>query len=378
MKTATTPIPASRAAASSVDHCLQIFEPAQAGVPAYVANLAAGLIDRGWRVSVIAPGDNSAMDDLRRCGAQIVPMPIAPLPAPSDVAVLRAAARVCAIGACVIHGHSTKASLLAALASRLTRVPSVYSPHFWAFERPSHRLTRAAMAAFERRMSRTHRQIVAVSESERAEAERTGIRAPVEVVPTGLPDDGSAPARAAARASLGLAADAAVALWVGRRAPQKRPGDLALIAAKLRERGVHLVAIGYGLSGSPEGDALRSAGGRVVEGFEPATLYAAADVLVQTSAWESTSIAVLEAMRAGLPVVAYRAGGISDQVSPGVTGYLVPIGAVDELTSLIVRTVSEPGLRAAFGEAARSRYDTMFSFNKMVDSIEAIYRSVTR
>ena len=54
-------------------HVLQVFEPARAGVPRYVASLSEGLIERGWSVSVVAPPENTEMDRLLASGARVIP-----------------------------------------------------------------------------------------------------------------------------------------------------------------------------------------------------------------------------------------------------------------------------------------------------------------
>jgi len=359
-------------------HVCQIFQPTRGGVPAYVAGLTEGLIAHGWRVSVVAPAGNSAMERLRASGAQVLAVKVAMWPSPADGAIVRETAALCRGTVDVIHGHSTKASLLAARVSRRTGIPSVYTPHCWGFERAGNPLSRAGLIAFERRMSRIHRELIAVSDNERRQAKRAGIHSSMALVHTGLADTRPAAGRAQARSQLALDEGAVIAAWVGRRSPQKRPQDLGPLAALLGAEAVQLVAVGYGLGGSVEGDALVAAGGRLLEDADPRLLLAAADIFVQTSAWEATSLAVLEAMAAGLPVVAYGVGGLPDQVRDGVSGHLVAEGAVGELASRTIDLARSPPVRAAFGEAGRRRFEERFSYAQMISSMEAIYRAVSR
>lgn len=345
-------------------------------MPSYVAALAEGLIGRGWRVSVLAPPENAAVPRLLACGADVYGVRLSEWPSPRDAAIVRRATRLCGQGVGVIHGHSTKASLLSAWVSRASRVPSVYSPHFWAFARPVHPAMQLAMASFERRMSRVHRQIVAVAECERSQARAVGIGTPVKVVRTGLPDGPPPISRENARAVLGIRAHVPLAAWVGRRSPQKRPQDLAPLALALSAAGVELVALGHGLPGSREGKSFVAAGGHLVDGVESHVLYAAADVFVQTSQWESTPLAVLEAMRAGLPVIAYDVGGIADLVCDGVTGYRVAVATLPDLAERIVSTTMSTSLRVTLGESGRRRYEAEFSFDQMIDSVAAAYDSL--
>jgi glycosyltransferase involved in cell wall biosynthesis len=282
-------------------------------------------------------------------------------------------------GVDVIHGHSTKASLLAATASRLTGVPSVYTPHAWAFDRAANPMSRVMYAAFERAMGRVHRKIIAVADAERQLAKRAGVGRDqdIRVVMTGLPNRSTRLPRTEARAVLAFADEEVVVAWVGRRARQKRPQDLAPLARALGVADIRLVALGYGIEGSREGAELVAAGGRILpQQTDPGILYAAADDLVQASAWEGTSLAVLEAMAAGLPVVAYSVGGLPQQVENGLTGHLVEPGSIEMLAAWIVELARSPRERALAGMAAREKLDRDFNFERMIDSIQSVYHSV--
>jgi glycosyltransferase involved in cell wall biosynthesis len=168
-----------------------------------------------------------------------------------------------------------------------------------------------------------------------------------------------------------------VACWVGRHAPQKKPQDLPLLAQQLDRLGISLVTLGYGLAASREAKGIVAAGGIVLaDGIDPHLLYAAADVLVSTSAWEGHPITILEAMRAGLPVVAYAVGGIPEQVDESVTGYLVPPGSLHELAARVALLAKSDSLRRRMGADARARQSRQFGLDTMVDRIEDLYSQV--
>src|SRR5437660_1240504 len=166
---------------------------------------------------------------------------------------------------------------------------------------------RAGHALFERQFAhRYHAAILTVSGSGRAAGERWRVapRGRIQVVPTGLP---ALPAisRQAARRLLRIDRDAFVAAWVGRVGDQKQPQDLASIARSLAGT-VKLVALCDGIHGAPLATELRDAGVMLPDAAcDPATVYAAADVMLHTSAWEACPLVVLEAMSASLPIVAY-------------------------------------------------------------------------
>lgn len=358
-------------------HVLQVFEPDRGGVPTYVAALTGGLLERGWRVTVVAAPASIARYQLRAYGARVVAMELAHRPSRTDAAAVVRLARLCRTDVDVIHGHSTKASLLAAGASRLTGVPSVYTPHAWAFDHDGPLPTRLAYAAFERAMARIHREIVVVADSELRAAQRARIRplsGAVRVVHTGLRPGGDPPARAHARLALGLSARDVVVAWVGRQATQKRPQDLPPLASVLAREGIRLIVAGWGLAGSPEGNALLANGGRILsEDADLRDLYAAADVFVQTSAWEANPVSVLEAMSAGLPVVAYGVGGLPELVQDGISGYLVAPEAIGALISRVIALARAPRDRSQMGEAGRQRLQRCFGFEGMLQAIESTY-----
>jgi glycosyltransferase involved in cell wall biosynthesis len=365
---------------ASPRHVLQVLEPRLGGVPGYVAALSHGLAERGWRVSVAGPSSGH-MERLARSGVAIHDLAIAHRPAVGDLAHVRRLARLVRHeGVGLIHAHSTKAGLLAGLAGRLANVPSLYTPHAWAFEQSIGRAARTGYAALERVLAaRCHRAIALVADAERIAARANGIASPcgLHVIHTGIRAL-ELPERASARDALGIAEDALVAAWIGRRAPQKRPWDLAPLARRLAGAGVELIALGHGLPGSREAAALRAAGGRVLAADErPARLYAAADILVQTSAWEGLPLSVLEAMSAGLPVVAYDVGGLREQVEDGVTGHLVPCGQLEWLADRITALAYDETIRLRMGSAGRARAGQRFGYEQMLDRMEALYEAVS-
>lgn len=359
---------------------LQVFEPDRGGVPAHVEQLARGLADRGWRVTVAGPPGAQALDRLAGTpGIELVPLELAHRPAPSDIAAVRSLVGLCRTRRPIVHAHSTKAGLLAAGVTRLTGVPTVYTPHAWVFERGRSAPTRALAAVYERGLGRSHRAIVAVAASEKRQALRHRV-APagvIHVVPNGIDANPTSLDRTTARAGLGLDPGAFVACWVGRDARQKRPQDLPRLAHRLSRKGITLAVLGDGLPGSRRETAILRAGGVVADSeTEPSTVYAAADVLVSTSAWEGHPLSVLEAMRAGLPVVAYAVGGIPEQVENLCTGYLVVPNSVEGLALRIVGLRDDEEGRVRMGVAARARFAACFTVERMVDRVEEVYAMV--
>ena len=102
-------------------------------------------------------------------------------------------------------------------------------------------------------------------------------------------------------------------------------------------------------------------------------LLAASDVFVQPSRNEGLSIAVLEAMAVGCPVVATDAGGTRESIEDGVTGVLVPPGDAGALAAALTAALEDPARRAAFGAAGAARVRASFSAAAMTTGTTAIY-----
>jgi glycosyltransferase involved in cell wall biosynthesis len=99
----------------------------------------------------------------------------------------------------------------------------------------------------------------------------------------------------------------------------------------------------------------------------------AADLFVLPSASEASPNVVLEAMAAGLPVVASRVGGIPELVADGITGHLVPPAEPEALAAAILDLLDHPNRGAAFGQAGRMRIAREYSFDRMVAQFETLY-----
>jgi len=99
-----------------------------------------------------------------------------------------------------------------------------------------------------------------------------------------------------------------------------------------------------------------------------------ADALVLVSRWEGLPLTILEAMRAELPVVASDVGGVSEAVSNGVTGYLVPRNGRAELIGSLRKIISDPATRVRMGQAGRLEFEREFTFQAMLQRTMTVYQ----
>ena len=105
-------------------------------------------------------------------------------------------------------------------------------------------------------------------------------------------------------------------------------------------------------------------------------ILSALDLFVLPSLWEGLGIAILEAMAAGLPVVATRVGGIPEVVEDRVTGLLVPPRDPEALAKAIIALLQDRERAKDMGRAGRERVEKHFSVERMVQQTEALYEEL--
>ncbi|HYM30280.1 MAG TPA: glycosyltransferase [Candidatus Cybelea sp.] len=105
-------------------------------------------------------------------------------------------------------------------------------------------------------------------------------------------------------------------------------------------------------------------------------LFAASDLALLCSHEEGSPNAVLEAMAAGLPVIATTAGGSAEVVVDGSTGILVPPQAADALAGAILQLARDAPRRSAMGAAGRRRVEEVFSLRRCVDDYDSMYTAL--
>jgi len=284
--------------------------------------------------------------------------------------------------AAIVHAHQCTPWFYAALARLLYRRPKLLlEEHGRFYPEPDRPLRRLVNRVLIRRL--THR-FVAVSEDVRQRLGRyEGLdTAGVDVIYNGVraEEPTSPKQREGSRQEWGFAASDFVVGMVGRFDPIKNLPMLvqALDAAHRREPRVHALLVGDGPELSSiralverlgQQDAVRLAGFRQ----DSRRLLQCMDLFVLSSFSEGTSMALLEAMAAEVPVVVTAVGGNPEIVIAGETGWVVPSGAVEALASVIVEAARDPQRCRRFGEAGRRRFAEQFMLEAMLANYRRIY-----
>ena len=206
------------------------------------------------------------------------------------------------------------------------------------------------------------------------------------VLPNGIPDE--PPPERDAGGDAGGGSRPVRILYLSHLMTAKGVLDFVGMLARLRGRGVAFEADIAGSDGDvTRGDLERRLDGiglsdrvRVpgqVVGEAKRALFAAADLLVFPSRFEeSFGLVAVEAMRAGIPVVASSVGGLPEIVGDGVTGRLVPPGDVDGLADAVAALAADAALRRRMGAAGRARFLERYTAVHFQEGLCSVVRSV--
>jgi glycosyltransferase involved in cell wall biosynthesis len=334
--------------------------------------LAVGMVRRGVASWVAVRPRSQLAATLVSDGVPVVGL--APAFEWDPVAAVRLRALLRRVGADIVHAHAAHAVATAALASvgtgarllvtRRVALPLRRNPlSRWKYGRSQH--------------------FVAVSDRVRTALCADGVASDrVSVVRSGL-DLGRPVVRAseATLRALGVEPGRALLVMVSSLIPPHKDPDTFLAGcAAARAAGVDLqgLLVGDGpLAGRTARTVRRLGLAGVVRlvGFrrDAAEILAAADVAVLSSRDEGLGTTLLDAMAAGIPVVATAAGGVTEVVRDGVEGLLVPVGDGAALGAALVRVLRDADLSASLGAAGRVRV-RQFSIDRTVEGTLEVYR----
>lgn len=376
-------------------HVMLVITKGEAGgAQSHVQALCEALHTRvNFTVVIGGPPQDSVLgEQLQALGVRVCPMPAmveSMLPWRLWPAVQQLIALIEAHPPDLIHAHSAIAGLAARLACQRTARPVVYTVHGFGFKAEIPWLRRHLASLAERALSGWTTQMICVSAFERALAHQLPIASErVHVIANGIarlspppspgdhiapltsPDDAQAGMprlimvarmKSPKRHDLLLRALAKVRDWLGHELPVTLAGDGPLLArhqALAQQLGlIHITWAG--------------------DVSHVAELLTQHDVFVLLSDHEGMPITVLEAMRAGLPVLASDLPGLREQVMHGHEGLLVA-NTEQAVAHQLLRLAQDPALRQRLGHAAQQRFEAQFTLDDMAERVMAVYQQCLR
>ncbi len=365
---------------------LLVVESSGAGTGRHVLDLADGLKARNCEVHLIySTGriDARFKDRLAKLkDVESFAVPMRTGPHPSDFRVLKTVRRYIKQHGPfdIVHGHSSKGGAIARLAAIGTGAAAFYTLHGLIMMDPGlSRIKRWFYLAIELSLSLRTSRIVAVSPEEARAAVGIGLgKARVITIPNGVESADLTP-RLAARRELGLTDDVTVIGFVGRIVDQKAPHVLveAFAATVAVAPNVRLVMVGAGPLLEPMqelGKKLNVSDKILWLGERDAReVLASFDIFALSSRKEGLPYVVLEAMAAGLPIVATTSAGVEILIEPGVNGFSVPTDDIEAFTVALIKLASEPALMLRYGRASLQKASD-FTIDAMVNRTLSAYR----
>ena len=366
------------------------YLPFRGGVTTAVETLRQGLEAQGHPAWVFAPASSAPHDDpafVFRYPS--VPAPTYPgfaLPLPFSRRWSRAARELD-----LDIFHAQHPFLLGVTARRLARSqgrPLVFTYHT-RYEKYAHYvplpepLVASLAVRLASRFAASADLVIAPSARIAESLADLGVRAPIAVIPTGVPLELFRPGdRGEARRTLGLDEDAPLCLYVGRLDREKSVervigafGSIALAVSGARlllvGQGSHEAALKRLAAASPASEAIRFAGSVAREELPP--YYQAADLFLFSSETETQGLVLAEAHACGLPAVAVRASGVDEVVRDGETGLLTKAD-VEELADAAIGLLLDASRRGVMALAARALAASDFSAARQVEVMTGHYR----
>jgi glycosyltransferase involved in cell wall biosynthesis len=354
-----------------------VVRPSKGGAFGHVARLGAALREHGHEVAIAGP--HAAHRE--RLDVDVIDIDMGrEVTAAADLRAVASLAReIRRYRPDLIHAHGSKGGVVARLARlRSPGTPLVFTSHNFAFTNYfASRLRRGAYRVIEQALAPLATQMLCVCETERRAAMRLTSTRRTRMVHNGIDpmgELGSDPELEALR-ERGPVLIAVTELQEPKGVPTLIDAMPAVLAAN---PGATLLVAGGGwmrdgleaqIDSLGVRDAVRLLGN--VEEIGP--VYAAGDLFVSPSWSESFPYAILEAMSAGLPIVATGVGGVGEAIEDGVTGRLVAPHSAPELAGAINQALADPDSARRLGEAARDRQRARFNFRSMVEGTLGVY-----
>jgi glycosyltransferase involved in cell wall biosynthesis len=356
------------------------------GGPKHVWDLVRHLPKDEFEPIIAAPRDGLLFDRFRDSGIRVVELPRRRLGWRHFFLTARLISN---LRVDIVHTHGKGPGLYGRLAARWSGVPAVHTFHGLHYSAYSP-VGQRTYVTLERALSRSSCTIINVSASQHAEALRLRLFRPEQgvVIVNGVDLDEMERRIAQSttcRETLGLTSDDIIVGSISRFDPIKQIEVLVEAVRLLKPRLPHLTLVLVG--GGKDEDRIRRLvfenkleQSVIFTGSLPnaAHMYRVFDLYIAASRKEGLPLSLVEAMAAGLPVVATNVPGHRDVVVHGETGLLIPPGDTPALANAVASLVSNPARCKAMGEAGRWRARKEFSVHSMAEATACVYREAAR
>lgn len=340
--------------------------------------LVRGLADTPWAPIVAVPGPGEVADRCRSLGVGVheIPMPSLRRPSVGLMGATRQMRKVIRSSHCrLVHANGSRAMFYAGIGARFTDCRAVWHIRILDLD-----------PLLDSLLVRLAAGSIAISRAVRERLHRwPAAYRSCRVIPNGLDLEAFVPTRGRSRvrAELGLVDSEIAVTCVSRLVDFKRHDLLLEAIARLRPRQPRLrcVIVGDG----PQEDELRHraaqpdlTGATIFTGHrtDVADLLAASDIFVLPSPAEHFGRVVIEAMAAGLAVVAANAAGPAEILTNDETGLLVDPGDITALETAIEALCNDPGLRRRLGSSARQRTAEHYSMKRHTELVTRFYEHI--
>jgi glycosyltransferase involved in cell wall biosynthesis len=275
----------------------------------------------------------------------------------------------------IIHAHSSKAGVVARIAGWTCNVPVVFTAHGWGFSPGTPKARRLVALIAEKILSIITDKIICVSESDRQLSLNFGvsnknilvtIHNGINNIPVTIANPAQQPPRL---------------IMVARFNEQKDQTTLLKAIAQLANHSIHIDLVGSGSSLEACKELAQSLGIADQVSFlgdrtDVPSFLAQSQIFILSTHYEGLPISILEAMRAGLPIIATSVNGIPEEVVHGKTGLLVPRQDVQALADALDTLIQSPETRQRMGEAGRQKFLQEFTVERMINETKTIYEQV--
>lgn len=348
------------------------------GAQVHLRDLSLELLSRGHLVQVLVGGRGPFLLEMERCGipAWSLRHLIRSVNPWRDVLAfweLRRLLRL--LKPDLVATHTSKAGVIGRLAAWSLGIPAIYTAHGWSFIQEAGPIMKRVYILAEKFAGLLSARVITVSEYDCSFCLKHRILPPDKVITVhnGIPDVPYIPPEQ----------DTEIPRLIMVARLERPKNHIVLLEALnlLKDLDWELNLVGDGpLRSDIEKAVCRLSlkervnllGARV----DVPELLRKSQVFILMSDMEGLPISILEAMRSGLPVVAFDVGGVAEMVDQGVNGFLVRKGCVEELAERLEVLVRDKELRRRMGAASREKYEELFHLSGMVDGTLTVYHEV--